>query len=270
MNMIESTRKVHNDLIEFLEKLTPERHQYFIDLLFPKYLSVDGKDFVFGDRVTKTMYSGETKARYCWVDYADHTLVFPELNGDVMKALGLSNIIVGCMGYINTLSSSDVEKIKKLVYSDGTIYPLVEIYITETQYIQYLITQQQYRATTYTPTISEAIVLYIRENPTKEINYNWFHPDISYFSWSETYRHYLHLSIMDLCDEKVGMLNNRECDTIYNITKEHCLSKMNPDEIAFMTSVATVCDNHIPHSPSIQILMGLPNELLIRHICNNR
>ena len=247
-------------LLDFLALLTPERHKEIAEMLFPKYMLIDGKDFIFNKNITRrkyTWYSNEVYGVYGFSNESNSTKdIFKETIGN-----GIPHHIVGLefvelLEYINTLSSSDVEKIKRLVDSDGTIYPLVEIYIVETQYVQYSIAQQQYRDIGYTPTISEAIVVYIRENPTKEINYNWFHPDISYFSWSETYRHYLHLSIMDLCDEKVGMLNNRECDTIYNITKEHCLSKMNPDEIAFMTSVATVCNSHIPHSPQYRYSWG--------------
>lgn len=264
MNMIESTRKVHNDLIEFLEKLTPERHQEFIDLCFPKYMVVEGKDFVFNGKVTKSFYTshtGDVLSNYSWIDFVKQPpQLFAELNGDTMKTLGAGMVLLGCVEYINTLSSSDVGKIKKLVDASGTIYPLLELFIDESQYIESLLSQQSYSSGSYNPGMAPDIVLYIRENPIKEINYNWFHFDISY-----VHRHYLHLSIMDLCDEEVGMLNNRECDTIYNITKEHCLSKMNPDEIAFMTSVATVCNSHIPFSPPIQILMGLPNELQARY-----
>ncbi len=266
--MIESTRKVHNDLIEFLEKLTPERHQEFIDLCFPKYMVVEGKDFVFNGKVTKsfyTSYTGDVLSNYSWIDFVKQPQLFTELNGDTMKTLGAGMVLLECVEYINTLSSSDVGKIKKLVDASGTIYPLLELFIDESQYIESLLSQQSYSSGSYNPGMAPDIVVCIRENPTKEINYNWFHPDISDFSWSETYRHYLHLSIVSLCDKTVSTISDNDTIAIYNITKEHCLSKMNPDEIAFMTSVATVCNSHIPHSPPIQILMGLPNELQARY-----
>lgn len=268
MNMIESTRKVHNDLIEFLEKLTPERHQEFIDLCFPKYMVVEGKDFVFNGKVTKSFYTshtGDVLSNYSWIDFVKQPQLFAELNGDTMKTLGAGMVLLGCVEYINTLSSSDVGKIKKLVDASGTIYPLLELFIDESQYIESLLSQQSYSSGSYNPGMAPDIVLYIRENPIKEINYNWFHFDIKYSGWVGAYRHYLHLSIVSLCDKTVSTISDNDTIAIYNITKEHCLSKMNPDEKALMTTITTMCDSHIPFSPPMQILMGLPNELQARY-----
>ena len=125
-------------LLDFLPLLTPERHKEIAELLFPKYMLNDGKDFIFNKNITRREYTwySEVYGVYEFVDEPNSTKdIFKETIGNNIPQYIVGLEFVHLLEYINTLSSSDVEKIKKLVDASGTIYPLLEICFSEYEYL---------------------------------------------------------------------------------------------------------------------------------------
>ena len=199
---------LYEDLIEFTHTLTPEEHKGFAGFFFPKYMKNDGVDFIFHDIITRK--------KFIWFKQK-HTGIYRFKTGVPFPLIlekicvfndGLSLLtyrVAEILEYINTLSSSDVEKLKKLVDDAGTIYPLLEVYFSEWEYINTLAQNEIGRDTIY-------CILFIRDNLNKPINFYWLYPESRVRSWSPAMRFCLGLPIIDVID----MVKNATSTDKYN------------------------------------------------------
>ncbi len=208
-------------LLDFLALLTPERHKEIAEMLFPKYMLIDGKDFIFNKNITRrkyTWYSNEVYGVYEFSNESNSTKdIFKEIIGNDIPHLMAVIKFVELLEYINTLSSSDVEKIKKLVDVSGTIYPLLEIYFSEYVYVISLVGKMKI----------QKVLCFIRAYPNKEINYNWFHFDIIQQAWASMVRHNLHLPIAGVFDKVISGTSEHKWNNVvaYKLTMDYYLNE---------------------------------------------
>lgn len=242
----------YDGLLEALEPLNAEQHKAFAQLMFPKYMENDGVNFIFNDKFAlkqRKSQKGHVVSHYYWVggQVTKHENLFIGAGSDEHRKYHLTTVmmLVGYIyNYINTLSSSDVEKLKKLVDKKGNIYPLLEIYLSEVEYFITDIAKHPDVPRWSTVTFFE-LLLFIRKNLSKILNLYWVHPDVldstsgRFISKSTLSNVYADLPILPFWYEIGIQTDNVNANTACDITREYYFNKLTQEQKDVFTSVLT-------------------------------
>lgn len=235
-------------LLKALELLDAQQHKTFAQLMFPKYMKNDGVNFIFNDELyvkQNKLPKGRTTSHFCWlpIEITKHEALFDSEGLDIFQKTPLRSII-GCIyDYINTLSSSDVEKLKKLVDKEGNIYPLLEIYLSEIEYFfTDIVKHPDISRWFFIPFFN--LSLFIRKNLDKIFNLYWVHPDIldvtpRFYMKSLIYREYIDLPILPFWYEIGKQGGNASINTACDLTREYYFDKLTQEQKDVFTSTLT-------------------------------
>ena len=242
----------YDDLLEALGPLNAEQHKAFAQLMFPKYMENDGVNFIFNDNFAlkqRKSQKGHAVSHYYWVDgqVTKHENLFIGAGSDEHRKyhpISVMGLVGYIYNYINTLSSSDVEKLKKLVDNKGNIYPLLEIYLSEVEYFITDIAKHPDVPRWSTVTFFE-LLLFIRKNLSKILNLYWVHPDVLYSTSSRFISKltlsnvYADLPILPFWYEIGIQTDNVNANTACDITREYYFNKLTQEQKDVFTSVLT-------------------------------